>query len=366
MCTGVNMFDFINQCVENSTSIFHTCYYGNSILGWLSSLFIILFSFIIGKILYWFFGNVVKDLTSKTEKKFDDVLVDTIEEPIVLFVVLIGIFISSLILNLNDSTRVIFWNIYQALIVFNFTWCLVRLVDAVFEHHIAPLMEKSQNKIDDVVLPVLQRGSKVVLWILAVIISLNNAGYDVTTLLAGLGIGGIAVAMAAKDTIANFFGGITILADSPFKLNQRIKFLGHEGFVREIGLRSTRIETLEGRTVVIPNMKFADNPIENVSSQASFKVVLKLGLTYNMNHKKIEKAMQLLTNISDNNDNIKKHLVSFTEFGDSALGILFIYYIKKSANYLDTLTAMNMAILKEFNKNKIEMAFPTQTIHIEK
>ena len=173
--------------------------------------------------------------------------------------------------------------------------------------------------------------------------------------------------MAAKDTIANIFGGFMIFMDKPFKLKDRIKIVGVDGTVKEIGLRSTRIQTLEGRLVTIPNMKFTENPVENVSAEPHRKVVLNLGLTYDTTPKKMELALKTLKSIAKKNKNIdEKILLSFNGFGDFAMNILFIYYIKKSSDILETQTKMNTAILTEFNKNKLEFAFPSQTIYTKK
>ena len=133
---------------------------------------------------------------------------------------------------------------------------------------------------DDQLLPVVRKGLRATIWILGILVALNNAGYNVGALLAGLGIGGLALAMAAKDTVANIFGGVTIFTDKPFKINERIKLGGFDGTITEIGIRSTRLKTLEGRVVTIPNAKFTGGMVENVSMEPSRKVVLNLGLVY--------------------------------------------------------------------------------------
>ena len=128
----------------------------------------------------------------------------------------------------------------------------------------------------------------------AVILAIQNAGYDVGALLAGLGIGGLALAMAAKDTVANIFGGFTILTDKPFTINDRIQVSGFDGWIREVGLRSSRLETLAGRIVTIPNSIFSDTPVENISAEPSRKVAVNLGLTYDTTPDQMEEAMNIL------------------------------------------------------------------------
>ena len=195
--------------------------------------------------------------------------------------------------------------------------------------------------------------------------AIDNAGYKIGPLLAGLGIGGIALAMAAKDTIANIFGGFTIFTDKPFMVKDRIKIDGFDGFVEEIGLRSTRVRTLDGTQVTIPNSHFSDSAVENITREPTRKVVLNLGLTYDTTPANMEKARKLLKQIATKNNGVNdKFLISFNAFGDFSLGILFIYYIKKSADILETQNDMNNEILTKFNESGLSFAFPTQSIEM--
>ena len=182
---------------------------------------------------------------------------------------------------------------------------------------------------------------------------------------AGLGVAGMAFALAAKDSLSNLFGGFTIFTDKPFSLKDRIKIGGFDGSVTEIGLRSTRLKTLDGRIVTIPNSKISDNSVENISSEPSRKVVVNLGLTYDMDDAKIERAMAVLREIAEEHkeDVEDDFAVGFNEFGDFALNVVFVYRITKGSDILGTQTSVNMAILKRFNAEGLEMAFPSQTIY---
>ncbi len=243
------------------------------------------------------------------------------------------------------------------------TWFIARLLEALIDEYLTPIVKKSESDIDDQLLPVARKAIKYAIWILGIIIALNNAGFNVGAVLAGLGIGGLALAMAAKDTVANFFGGFTIFTDKPFVLGDRIKVAGYDGFVQEVGLRSTRIKTLAGTILTVPNMKFTDNIVENVTLEPSRKVTLNLGLTYDTPEDKIQLAIDILKDIIANTEGAEDNVpVGFNSFGDFSLGIIFIYYIKKEADILQVQTDVNMQILKRFNENKLEFAFPTQSI----
>ena len=198
----------------------------------------------------------------------------------------------------------------------------------------------------------------------AVILALDTAGYTVGAALAGLGIGGLALAMASKDTVANMFGGLTIFVDQPFKLNDRVKIAGFDGTIIDIGLRSTRLQTLEGRIVTIPNATFSESPVENVTREPSRKVAQTIGLTYDMTSDQMLEAMEVLRSIADDHEGTEeKIIVSFAGFGDFSMNILFIYYITKDADIVATQTDVNMKVLSTFNDKGLDMAFPTQVVY---
>ncbi|MBR90471.1 MAG: transporter [Verrucomicrobiales bacterium] len=337
---------------------------GNSVKDWLIALGIALGAIVVARTLYWVMENYIKKLTEKTETKIDDILINTVERPMVAASGIAGVWFGVNYLSFSESIDHWINAFFAVIITFIGAWLVTRLFDSLVDEYLAPILADTETDLDDILLPIVRRGVKIIIWIMAVIMALDNAGYDITTVLAGLGVGGLALALAAQDSAKNIFGVFTIFTDTPFKLGDRVKVSGHDGTVTEIGLRSTKIKTLEGRIVVVPNSKFSDNAIENVSSEPSRKVVLNLGLTYDMDDTKVEEAMQILRDIvGENGEAIEeKPSVGFNAFGDFALNVVFVYYIKKGADILGTQTAVNLAILKRFGEKGIELAFPTQTI----
>ena len=339
-------------------------FYGNTIQDWAISFGIILAALIIGKILYWVIGKFVKKAAAKTKSGLDDLLVDKLEEPVVYGLIIIGFYWGFQRLSFGEGIDNFFNHIFIIIIALNVTWLFVRVVDSLIEEYVVPIVSKSESDLDDQLMPVIRKTIKATLWALGLIIGLNNAGFDVAALIAGLGIGGLALALAAQDTVKNIFGGLMVFVDKPFKITDRIKVNGWDGTVEEIGVRSTRIRTLEGRLVTMPNGQFSDNAVENVTLEPSRKVVINLGLTYETSPDNMEKAIQMLKDIASNNDNIEKDvLVAFNTWGDFAMGILFIYYIKSQGDILEVQTEMNMQILRQFNDAGLEFAYPTQTIY---
>jgi MscS family membrane protein len=344
--------------------IFSYTFYGNTVTEWLLALGIGVGSVVLGKVLYWLSGNIVRKITAKTKTRLDDIIIDMVEEPVVFALTVAGIWYALTTLTLPAKAELWIGNATQFMVILSIAWLVTRLLDALFKEYVVPLTEQSETDFDDQILPIIRKGVKFTIWSMGIIIALNNAGYDVGALIAGLGITGLALAMAARDTVANVFGGFTIFTDRPFTLNDRIELMGFDGYIREIGVRSTRLETLAGRIVTIPNSKFSDSPVENVSAEPSRKVSVSLGLTYDMKPDQMRQAMEILQEIADAQETLEEKVaVGFSGFGEFSMDLKLIYYISSGEDIMGTNTAINLAILDRFAEAGLEMAFPTQTIH---
>ncbi len=345
------------------SEFFEKTFYNNTIAEWAISLLIIVGSIIIAKISYWVFSNILKRLTKKTKSELDDLIIDKIEEPVIFAIFLTGLWYGLNYLNLSEGFQNFVEKVFYVAITFDVAWFIVRMLDALIIEYLSPAVKKTKGDLDDQLLPIIRKSLKVVIWIIALVVGLNNAGYDVGALIAGFGLGGLAFAMAAKDSVANLFGGITIFMDKPFRIHDRIQIGGYDGTIEEIGIRSTRLKTLAGRTVTIPNKKFTDTFIENVTNEPTRKMKMTLGLTYDTTHEDVQRGIDILKDIGKRNDKIEENYVAiFESFGDFSINLLFIYYIKAGNDYFIVQNDINMSILQRFNEAKLEFAFPTQTI----
>ena len=339
-------------------------FYGNTIGQWALTLLIIIVTLMAGKLLYWITSKVARRITSRTKTKLDDIIIDMVEEPLVIALTVVGIWYGVNRLQLPEAVARWLTHGMQFMVVICVTWLIARLLDALYQEYLVPLAAKTETDLDDQLLPLLRKSTRLAVWSLGIIVALNNAGYNVGALLAGLGIGGLALAMAAKDTVSNIFGGVTIFTDRPFVINDRVKVLGYDGVIKEIGLRSTRLETRAGRIVTIPNATFADRPVENVSLEPSRRIDVNLGLTYDTPPEKMREAIQILNQILDDNPDLEPdRRISFNSFGDFAMNIYVRYFIKTGADIWGTRSEVSFAILERFKEAGLEMAFPTQTIH---
>lgn len=199
-----------------------TVYFGNTLLKYLIALGILAGSIILGKILYWVITNIVKIFTQKTETKLDDILISSLQGPAVFFIFYTGFNVAYRTLSLTDNVLKVFSNISYIMFAINVSWLLMNFVDSIIKEYFARIAAKTKSDLDDQILPVVRTLVKTIIVIIAIISILDNMGFDIASLLAGLGIGGLAFALAAQDTLKNFFGGITVFADKPFKVGDRI------------------------------------------------------------------------------------------------------------------------------------------------
>lgn len=267
-------------------------------------------------------------------------------------------------LQFKEEIEMLIKKILAVMVIFDITWFIARAADSIIKEYVAPIFERSEGNLNNQMVPIIRKAVKIIIWIISGMIALKNAGYDVGAVLAGLGIGGLAFALAAQDTISNLFGGVTIFTDRPFKINDRIKVTGIDGIVKEIGIRSSKIQTLEGRYITLPNSIFAKNPIENMSSEPNRKIAIKLGVTYDTSAEKIEEIIQILKEINKEEIGTEDNSTVFlSEFGDFSINIQYIYYIKKEAVIPEVQTKINLRIIKEFKRIGVEFAYPTQKIY---
>ncbi|MFK5855843.1 MAG: mechanosensitive ion channel family protein [Bacteroidota bacterium] len=347
---------------------FDKTYYGNTAGSWAIAFVIFIASILLSKIVYYLISKIVKQFTKRTKSKLDDIIIDKLEEPLVFAIIIIGIWYGLKILTLSEWVEGVVGHAFYFVITFNIAWVIVRLLNALVDEYLVPVVEKTETDLDDQLLPIAQKSISISIWVMAFIIGLDNAGYDVTALIAGLGIGSFAFALAAKDSVSHLFGGVVLFTDKPFTINDRIIVQGYDGIVKEVGIRSTRIQTLDGRMVTLPNGSIANDSVINVTAETARKITLDLGLTYDTKPENMQLAMDLLQNISVENSALdeSRTVTAFTAFGDFSLNIRYIYFIKKGSDVFGTKTKVNLEILKQFNDKKLEFAFPTQTLYTVK
>ena len=347
--------------------LFSKKFYGSTVSEWMIALSIILGAIIVGRILYWFFTKIVRIFTEKTETKLDDIIIDKIEEPIVAAIVIAGFWWGISYLHFTPKTRQQTEGFIYLVIILDVAWMIVRTIDGLIEEYIVPMVEESESNLDDAILPIARRGFKVIVWVIAVVVGLNNAGYDVATVLAGLGIGGVALAIGARTTIMNIFGGLSVLINQPFKIGDRIVVNGHDGYVKEIGLSNSRLRTfIDDYLVTIPNKVFTDKEVVNISAASGVKGVFFLNISTDTPAKKVTALTKFLQQLSITHEHVEEdNKTTLQEFSDFSVMIRYVFYIKSDSPYWDTKTELGVKIMEYFEEHSISFAQRKMTFYTE-
>ena len=340
--------------------------WGNTIENWGISILIILGAIIIVKLLSLLGKKVIKPFVTGTDNHLDDVIFYSLEAPVKFAIILLGIWIAIHRLVYPDSFVKVVDNAYSILIVLDITWFFGRLFSSLLQVYWGKQSNGQANKM----MPIIKRTILVIVCLIGIVMALSNVGVNISALLGTLGIGGIAFALAAQDTVKNVFGAFTILTDKPFSIGDTIRVDSYEGTVVDVGVRSTKIMNYDKRIITFPNYKITDTSIVNISSEPMRRVVLNLGLTYDTTSEKMKEALELLKSIPKRVENVSSNpsdiVAVFTEYSDSALVIMYIYFIEKQGDILGVTSNMNMEILAAFNKAGLNLAFPTRTVYIQK
>lgn len=258
--------------------------------------------------------------------------------------------------------------VVRALVVGSLVLSVYRLVDVAADR-LAAKAASTASKLDDQLVPLLRRALKVVVVIAGVLFLLQNLNVNVGSLLAGLGIGGVAVALAAKDTVANFFGSIMIFVDRPFQIGDWVKIGDTEGIVEEVGFRSTRVRTFYNSRVTIPNAHFTEAAIDNMGLREYRRTVTTLGLTYDTNPEQMQAFVEGIRSIILANEYTRKdyYEIHFAGFGAHSLDVMVYIFFKVDSWTAELRERHNvyMEILRLAHEIGVAFALPTQTIHID-
>jgi len=304
-------------------------------------------------------------ITRKTETKLDDRIILALKEPIRFTFVVVGAHLFFLLIfKENDIIKLLL----ESLIIITIFWALIAIVEATKE--LLFRYSDSNIHLSRELSAFVVRIIKVVIFAIGLSAILYTWGINVTALIASLGLGGLAFALAAKDAASNLFGSIALLMDKSIKVGEWVKIGSVEGVVEDVGMRTTKIRSFQKSLITVPNQVVANSPIENFSRRGIRRIKMRIGLTYDTNSKQIENIIQDIRGMLKAHPGISQKdtmLVNFDTFGDSALSI-FIYTFTHTAvwaRYLDTLEDINIKIMHIVEKNGSSFAFPSQSIYVE-
>jgi len=339
--------------------------------GWdyMLMILVVLAGFAGGRILKFFCEQTAKK-TRLREDGFRSVMLEMAARTVTFPLAVIGVCVASSLLALPEHLENLRGDISAVLLTVAVTFTVYQTV-ALADYWLRRLTAKTKTTLDDMMVPIMRKTLRTVTVILGLVhIAQQLSDKPITSILAGLGVGGLAVALAAQDTIKNFFGSLVIFADHPFQLGERIVVDGEDGTVEEVGMRSTRIRTLDGHLVTVPNGELANKMIRNISKRPYIKRIANITVTYDTPPEKVERAMAIIREALESR-NEKMHpdfppRIYFNDFNAASLNILVIYWFAPPEywEFLEFDQAFNMEVLRRFNEEGIEFAFPTQTLYL--
>jgi len=349
------------------TSLKELSYFGNSLETYLYALLIFAglyagLALIRGVVLIR-----LKVLAKKTKNKLDDSVVNAllkIKWPFFLFVSLLT---ALRYIKINEIVNIIAFYL-TFLVVTIYVVKVFRVLVVQGSMAINTRGEKSEEDYDDSLANVMATILQTLIWLGVILYLLSYAGVDVTTALAGVGVGGIAIAFALQNVLSDLFASFTIYFDKPFKKGDFLVVGTDSGIVQKIGLKSTRIRTLQGEELVVSNKELTETRINNFKKLKRRRVVFTIGVTYDTPAKKMQKIPDMVKQIIKKVKDVEIDRVHFKEYGDSSMNFEVVFYINSSNYpvYMDRRQEINLKILERFNKEKIDFAFPSRTIYLKK
>lgn len=313
--------------------------------------------------------RILSHLASKTKSQVDDLFLEAVRAPSRAAFMIFAIWWVAIVLPIEAFPRIIkIFNVFIRIsIIVLIAWTAVRSVK-VLTYLIRNSMTLKDRIIDERLMPFIEQILKILLILIGFVMILQEFGYDPSGLVAGLGLGGLAFALAAQDTLSNFFGSMMILTDKPFMVGDYIEFEGIEGTVEVIGFRSTLVRQMDRTLVQIPNSKLATNPVRNFSKRESRRILFTIGITYECTPAMLQAAIKAVYDIvkADSDVTSDEPEVRFSNFNNSSLDIMVHCYVvnRSWSAWLAAQERMMLAIYERFQQLEIPFAYPAMTVHM--
>ena len=334
------------------------------------ALLIIFLGFLSRGIITRIFNGVIKRRADKSRNQWDDDIARYVPRPLALVVQIILWHWAVLLLEIPMEPvdiRGYVYNGLSAAVAIALVWVGFAFIE-VLGNGMSRRAAQSESKIDDLLVPMLRKTLKLFVAIIAGVWIIQNLGYSVTSIVASLGIGGLALALAAQDTVSNFFGSVVVFTDKPFQVGDWVELDGVEGTIEEVGFRTTRIRQFDKALVVIPNKMFTTTPIRNYSERSIRRIKMTVGLSYEASSSQMHAFLEGARKLLEEHPMIdqKFHFVHFIEFADSSLNVQF-YCFTSTAVWVEWLKAREELMLQIMDLVEdlgLEMAFPTRTVYL--
>ena len=344
----------------------HLVYFGNTVSDYILAFSAFHVCLILLKIFKELIHIKLKKISEKTDNKFDDLLVSIIDVKWPFYFVL-SLYLCLWFIKVPD----ILSQTIHYLLLFVLTYYAAKGIQHTISyvvHKIISEQDEAEIEKDTAVIDLIGKIAKVIVWIVAVLFIISNLGYDISTLLAGLGIGGIAIAFALQNVLSDIFASFSIYLDRPFVVGDYIVVGADSGVVQKIGIKSTRVQTLQGEELIISNKELTETRVNNFKKLEKRRVVFSIGVAYETTSKKLKEIPTLIENIIKKIEKTEFVRAHFTKFGDSSLLFEVVYNANSGdfTEHRDIKQKINLAIKEILEKKKINIAYPTQTLYVKK
>lgn len=321
-------------------------------------------------VISWVLRRIVRKLTNATDGHLDRHLTARLQLPIMILLGATGFMISVQIVALPPSFNRFLPRVYYAVISLVVFWCILRVINFL-DAYFKGIALKTANSMNELLIDLARRALKAAIYIIAIIFIAQNIFHlNVSALLAGAGVAGLAVAFAAQNTLANIFGAATLILDKPFKVGDMIEMSGTTGVVEAVGLRSTRLRSLDGTVWYVPNRQMADSTLRNCTQRPSFKYAFDIGLVYETTPQQMRRAVEILHEILDSNPlfdlKTTPPRIYFSELRDWSLNISVTVWFQTCDFFAmqEARHEINFKILERFNADGLNFAFPSTTNYL--
>lgn len=321
--------------------------------------------------LFWLLRTVVliriKRIASRTTTTFDDTLVGAVESIKAWAYTVVALFAAVQVFELPELVDFLSKGVFYFVVVLEAIAVATCFVDYFVKRYLQKGAEEG-NEFDPAAATAAEMMTlmaKIILWVLGTIFVLSNMGIEVTSLIAGLGVGGIAVAFALQGVLGDLFASFSIYFDKPFRIGDYITVGGDSGTVEKIGIKTTRIRTLQGEELVVSNTELTTARVQNFKRMDSRRISSKFGITYGTPQEQVQEVPQIVSDIFAGIAGADLDRVHFATFADSALVFELVYYIDSSnyTEYLDKQQLFNFELMRIFADKGIEFAYPTQVVY---
>ncbi len=331
---------------------------GQPLWKYLASLIYVLLAFYVSRLIDLVTRVWLKKLAASTETKLDDLLLELLKGPIkvVVFVLLLN-----LGLNIFQWPETVKSYLSKGLIVVvagSLAYLAVKVINLLLEIWRTRTGHEGDRAFNEQLFSFIRKSLDAFIIVVAVLVTAQNLGINITAVITSLSIGGLAVGLAAQDTLANLFGAVALFADKPFREGDQIKLDGAEGVVEAIGLRSTRVRHPEGHLVAVPNKTMGNAIITNLTKRSSIKTVMNLVLAHDLTTEKVKRALELLREIYRSHSMTQDVWISFNQFAGRSLNLMIVHWWRGTdyQKYLAGIQELNLTIKERFDAEGITFA----------